>query len=84
MTNNIIDNQIKRSVQLSSGNGVNANGSTHTTTRTFSNINKEATAEAMYNTATLIASLLDDTTLGVYYTDKHLLIEAEDSETEVP
>lgn len=67
----------KRNLQVTLTTGSSANGTAKTTTRTFSNINNEATAQAMNHTATQIASLLDETSTGVYYTDKYLLIEAE-------
>lgn len=52
-----------------------------TTTKSFSNINKNATAAQMYAAADALGSLMDNTVASIYYVDKALL-QAESTEVQ--
>jgi len=77
---NVVETLVKRTVQITVEDGVNASGSTKTTQRTISNINPAATPAQLHITAAAFGSLMDNTVMGIYYDDKMLLQELNASD----
>ena len=71
-----------RKVQISVENGTNASGTVKAASRTFSNINPNATAAQMHATAQALGTLMDNTVMGIYYDDKKRLQEVTDNDGE--
>jgi len=80
----VTETLIKRTVQITVEDGTNVSGTTKSAKRTISNINPSATATQLHATAATLASLMDNTIVGIYYDDRKLLQElaAEDDEDE--
>ena len=71
----VTESLVSRKVQLAVHDGVNASGTARIKTRSFSNINADASAEAMHSTAKALASLINNDLANIYYDDKKLLQE---------
>ena len=69
----VTETLVSRKVQLKVTTGTDVNGNATVATRTYSNVNPEATAEQMHATAVAFGSLMDDTVASIYYDDKSLL-----------
>lgn len=64
---------VGRTVQVKFNNGTDVDGKAIVSSRNYSNVNPAAAAEDIHHAATLLASLIDMTLTGVYYSDKKLL-----------
>ena len=74
-TTEVTEALVSRKLQLSVHDGVNASGTARIRTRSFNNINADASAEAMHSTAVALASLMSNELANVYYDDKSILQE---------
>ena len=76
----VTEELVSRKLLLAVHDGVNASGTAKIKNRSFSNLNADASAEAMYVTAKALGSLMDNELANVFYDDKSLLQEvvAED------
>lgn len=77
MSTTVTKNLTKNSLQLVVNDGVNASGNTKTLTKSYNNINADATAEEMYNAAVALGSLYANELANVYNTEKFLLQSVE-------
>jgi len=71
----VTETHVKRTVQLALNNSGISDG---TTTRSFTNISKTATAAKIHSTAKTLSSLLDNSLANIYYSDRKLLVETVD------
>ena len=71
---------ISRKLQLAVHDGMTVSGAARIKTRSFNNINADATVDDMHSTAVALASLMDNELANVYYDDKKLLQEVEISD----
>ena len=75
----VTESLVSRKLQLSIHDGVNASGTARIKNRSYSNINADASAEAMHKTAVALASLMDNELANIFCDDKTLLQEVEDA-----
>ena len=75
----VTESLVSRKLQLSVHDGVNASGSPKIKNRSYSNINADASAEALHKTAVALAGLIDNELAHVFYDDKTLLQEVENA-----
>ncbi len=80
MNNNVETTLVSRTLKLAIVDGVNANGSSKTGSRSFTHINPLATAEQLKTAADAIEGLMDNAVTGVYDIKRDLLQETEDEE----
>ena len=73
----VTETLVSRKLQLSVRDGVTATGNSALKNRSYSNVNEDADAEAMYNTGVALASLVENELANVYYDDKKKLQEVE-------
>ena len=76
----VTESLVSRKLLLAVHDGVNASGTAKIKNRTFSNLNADASAEAMHATGKALATLTKNELANIYYDDKSLLQEvvAED------
>ena len=76
----VTESLVSRKLLLAVHDGVNASGTAKIKTRSYSNLNADASTEAMFVTAKALGSLMDNELANVFYDDKSLLQEvvAED------
>lgn len=74
----VTESLVSRKLQLSIHDGVNASGTARIKNRSYSNVNADASAEAMHKTAVALASLMDNDLANIFCDDKTLLQEVED------
>ena len=66
---------LRRSLVINVEDGVNADGSIKTKTRTYSDIKESAPVENLYNAANALAGLMANTLSGIMLSDRSELIE---------
>lgn len=76
----VTETMVNRRMTLAMNDGVNANGTAKTVSRSYSNLNELATPAQMHATATALSGLMDDSLCGIYYDDKKLLQEVVDED----
>ena len=74
----VTESLVSRKLMLSVHDGVNASGTARIKNRSYSNVNADASAEAMHKTAVALASLMDNDLANIFCDDKTLLQEVED------
>ena len=76
----VTESLVSRKLLLAVRDGVNASGTAKIKTRSYSNLNADASAEAMHATGKALATLTKNELANIYYDDKSLLQEvvAED------
>ena len=75
----VTESLVSRKLMLSVHDGVNASGTARIKNRSYSNVNADASAEAMHKTAVALASLMDNDLANIFCDDKTLLQEVEDA-----
>ena len=75
----VTESLVSRKLMLSVHDGVNASGTARIKNRSYSNVNADASAEAMHKTAVALASLMDNELANIFCDDKTLLQEVEDA-----
>lgn len=73
MANSTIETLVSKSLQLVLNNGASDSGSVKTKTKSFVNINPDATAEQLKATADALATLLNKSTMKIYNIEKNIL-----------
>ena len=66
---------LRRSLVINVEDGVNADGSIKTKTRTYSDIKESAPVENLYSAANALAGLMANTLSGIMLSDRSELIE---------
>ena len=74
----VTESLVSRKLLVSVHDGVNASGTARIKNRSYSNVNADASAEAMHKTAVALASLMDNELANIFCDDKTLLQEVED------
>ena len=74
----VTESLVSRKLMLSVHDGVNASGTARIKNRSYSNVNADASAEAMHKTAVALAGLMDNDLANIFCDDKTLLQEVED------
>ena len=75
----VTESLVSRKLQVSIHDGVNASGTARIKNRSYSNVNADASAEAMHKTAVALASLMDNDLANIFCDDKKLLQEMENA-----
>ena len=66
---------IKRSLVINVEDGVNADGSTRTKSRTYSEIKEDSAVESLYETGNALAGLMANNMVNIMLNDRSELIE---------
>ena len=66
---------IKRSLVINVEDGVNADGSTRTKSRTYSEIKEDSAAESLYEAGNALAGLMANNMVNIMLNDKSELVE---------
>ena len=71
----INQNLLKRSLVINVEDGVNADGSTRTKSRTYSEIKEDSTVENLYEAGNALASLMANPMVNIMLNDRSELVE---------
>ena len=71
----INQNLLKRSLVNNVEDGVNADGSTRTKSRTYSEIKKDSAIESLYEAGNALASLMANNMVNIMLNDRSELVE---------
>ena len=71
----INQNLLKRSLVINVEDGVNADGSTRTKSRTYSEIKEDSTVESLYEAGNALASLMANNMVNIMLNDRSELVE---------
>ena len=71
----INQNLLKRSLVINVEDGVNADGSTRTKSRTYSEIKEDSTAESLFEAGNALASLMANPMVNIMLNDRSELVE---------
>ena len=71
----INQNLLKRSLVINVEDGVNADGSTRTKSRTYSEIKEDSAIESLYEAGNALASLMANNIVNIILNDRSELVE---------
>ena len=71
----INQNLLKRSLVINVEDGVNADGSTRTKSRTYSEIKEDSAVERLYEAGNALASLMANNMVNIMLNDRSELVE---------
>ncbi|MCQ2381344.1 MAG: DUF1659 domain-containing protein [Acidaminococcaceae bacterium] len=80
MASSVTDTLVSKKLQIMLNNGVTDSGAAKSKTKTFTNVNPEATDANLKKAADALATLFDNTVMGIYHVDKSILETVEDND----